>query len=593
MLALYGLLTLGAQGIAALGVGVAEPPKQRARPRVPRRPAHRRRAGQPTDPCPPRPHARHRDHRRHGRARRARHRSVCSSHARSTSATAAGAQGRAFRPLRAQADVISTTGSHQARPRAVKVREFVPERRFDAFDQLFARRRGQRLVQADHVIRPESVPHGLRDRAVYVLDGRGRDAAQVDAALADFQVELRHDGLTSGPLVRAAMKLRPAVVVGAGVGIAGAPALAVHSAPSLVALSWLGRHVVAGRWPASASPVTSRSRSTTAPTRRPPRSSSTRSTTSAGTPPSSCSATWRAVRPVSPPTSPPPVTRSRCTATTHRSQLRLTPRRGRRRHRPGARRRGRRPPAWSRSGSGRPTARCRSAGARRAPARAPHGALDRVGSRLARRGDPGVGGGRRPRRLRRRRHGAAARLGLHVGTRVLARDARRAAGARGRARRTLAAGRPGGRARHPPPRPRSRRSSPVAYVFALSAGLCYAIASVFQHRVAAAAPKEPVAVAPADPRGGAPADVAVRHRPRRRRVRAGGARARQRLDRARPDPAGERPALRAAALGDRSRRPARSEGVVRGRGGGRRHRGVPRRRRSRTTGTGARRRSTG
>jgi drug/metabolite transporter (DMT)-like permease len=30
----------------------------------------------------------------------------------------------------------------------------------------------------------------------------------------------------------------------------------------------------------------------------------------------------------------------------------------------------------------------------------------------------------------------------------------------------------------------------VAYVFALSAGLCYAIASVFQHRVAAAAPKD-------------------------------------------------------------------------------------------------------
>jgi len=29
----------------------------------------------------------------------------------------------------------------------------------------------------------------------------------------------------------------------------------------------------------------------------------------------------------------------------------------------------------------------------------------------------------------------------------------------------------------------------VAYLFALSAGLCYAIASVFQHRVAAAAPK--------------------------------------------------------------------------------------------------------
>jgi len=42
------------------------------------------------------------------------------------------------------------------------------------------------------------------------------------------------------------MRFRPAVVVGAGVGIAGATALAVHSAPSLVALSWLGRHVSPG-----------------------------------------------------------------------------------------------------------------------------------------------------------------------------------------------------------------------------------------------------------------------------------------------------------------------------------------------------------
>ena len=53
----------------------------------------------------------------------------------------------------------------------------------------------------------------------------------------------------------------------------------------------------------------------------------------------------------------------------HRSQLRLTPRRGRRRHRPRARRGGRRHRRRSRSGSGRPTARCRSAGcaARGAP----------------------------------------------------------------------------------------------------------------------------------------------------------------------------------------------------------------------------------
>ena len=42
------------------------------------------------------------------------------------------------------------------------------------------------------------------------------------------------------------MRWRRATVVGAGVGIAGATAFAVHSAPSLVALSWLGRHVSPG-----------------------------------------------------------------------------------------------------------------------------------------------------------------------------------------------------------------------------------------------------------------------------------------------------------------------------------------------------------
>ena len=84
--------------------------------------------------------------------------------------------------------------------RVPKIQEFVPERRFDAFDQLFARRRGQRLVRPDHVIRPEAVPHALRDRAVYVIDGRDRDPTQVEIALADFQAELREEGFTSGPL---------------------------------------------------------------------------------------------------------------------------------------------------------------------------------------------------------------------------------------------------------------------------------------------------------------------------------------------------------------------------------------------------------
>ncbi|MGZ6954785.1 MAG: polysaccharide deacetylase family protein [Acidimicrobiia bacterium] len=42
------------------------------------------------------------------------------------------------------------------------------------------------------------------------------------------------------------MSWRPVAIAGAGVGVAGAAALAVNSAPSLLALSWLGRHVTPG-----------------------------------------------------------------------------------------------------------------------------------------------------------------------------------------------------------------------------------------------------------------------------------------------------------------------------------------------------------
>ena len=198
VLALYGLLTLGAQGIAALGVGVAEPPKA-AHDRVylgvrltadelasPRIRAHL--------------DGMHATAIIDATTARLSERPIRLLVAEEIDVGNGGwGQGRAFRPLRAQADVISTTDLIR-KTADVKIREFVPERRFDAFDQLLARRRGQKLVAADHVIRPEAVPHGLRDHAVYVIDGRGRDASQVEAALEAFQVELRHDGLTSGPL---------------------------------------------------------------------------------------------------------------------------------------------------------------------------------------------------------------------------------------------------------------------------------------------------------------------------------------------------------------------------------------------------------
>jgi peptidoglycan/xylan/chitin deacetylase (PgdA/CDA1 family) len=42
------------------------------------------------------------------------------------------------------------------------------------------------------------------------------------------------------------MNLRPAAIAGAGIGVAAGAAYAVNAAPSLLALSWLGRHVTPG-----------------------------------------------------------------------------------------------------------------------------------------------------------------------------------------------------------------------------------------------------------------------------------------------------------------------------------------------------------
>src|SRR4051794_26383446 len=148
------------------------------------------------------------------------------------------------------------------------------------------------------------------------------------------------------------------------------------------------------------------------------------------------------------------------------------------------------PPGCNRSGSARPTARCRSAGcaARDSPVcvrcSGPHGDATGAPTPL------------RPRwwttcstvtstvapcccttRTARRRTSAGSRRSARC-----RRSRRRSTGDRCGSVRWESTASPD------PIRP--RRSSPVAYVFALSAGLCYAMASVFQHRVAAAAPKD-------------------------------------------------------------------------------------------------------
>ena len=341
-----------------------------ARPRVPRRPAHRRassraRASAPGSTGCTRPRSSTRPTARDAggadpAARRARDRRRQRRLGPGPAVPAAAGPDRRDLHHRPHPQDRRRSRSASSCPSAASTRSTSSSRR----------RRGQRLVQADHVIRPESVPHGLRDRAVYVLDGRGRDAGRWTAALADFQVELRPRRAHVRSAVRAAMKLRPRRRRRGRSGHRRGR----RRWPCTPRRRWSrSRGSAATCRPALAGVGVPRPRrarpSTTDPTRRRRRSSSRRSTTSAGTRRSSCSATWRAARPASRPRSPPPVTRSRCTATGTARSCGSTPRRGRRRHRTRPRRGRRRHRRRSRSGSARRTARCRSAGcaARAAP----------------------------------------------------------------------------------------------------------------------------------------------------------------------------------------------------------------------------------
>jgi UDP-N-acetylglucosamine:LPS N-acetylglucosamine transferase len=110
-------------------------------------------------------------------------------------------KGRPFRYLRAKNDVATTSDLIRAAT-GHKVREFVPERRLDAFDQIWCRRKGQKLIEADTVFKPEKVPETVRARKVYVLDGRDRDAESLRVALTDFDAVVDHAGLSVSSLAQ-------------------------------------------------------------------------------------------------------------------------------------------------------------------------------------------------------------------------------------------------------------------------------------------------------------------------------------------------------------------------------------------------------
>ncbi len=83
-----------------------------------------------------------------------------------------------------------------------RAREFVPGRALDAFDQLYCRTGDdkQKLVRPNETFAPEDVPDP-EARKVYLLDGRGRDPLAVSVALADLEARAEAAGLTIRPFV--------------------------------------------------------------------------------------------------------------------------------------------------------------------------------------------------------------------------------------------------------------------------------------------------------------------------------------------------------------------------------------------------------
>jgi hypothetical protein len=106
---------------------------------------------------------------------------------------------RGLRWERAKADVANA-GDLIHRHSGFRVVDFVPGRRLDAFDQMWSRRRHERLVVADAVIRPGRTPPSLHAAHVYVVDGRRSEPNQLRGALVQLQGGLRRAGLSSAPL---------------------------------------------------------------------------------------------------------------------------------------------------------------------------------------------------------------------------------------------------------------------------------------------------------------------------------------------------------------------------------------------------------
>ena len=197
-LVLYGALTLGAQAVSAIGVGVARPPRGVIRTAYVGIRLDHAELGDPALLA----EVRHLGVSLVVDARAANNRGPVLEHLADQGVDIAnGGWGRGsfLRWNRARNDV-SRAGKLLARESGRASREFCPGRRLDAFDQYYSHRQRQKLVVANHTVRPERLPQNLQSGKVYVLDGRHRDAAAMEAAVSELEARFVNAGLRAAPL---------------------------------------------------------------------------------------------------------------------------------------------------------------------------------------------------------------------------------------------------------------------------------------------------------------------------------------------------------------------------------------------------------
>jgi UDP-N-acetylglucosamine:LPS N-acetylglucosamine transferase len=195
---LYAGLTVGAQAVSAIGVGVAKPPRNATNTAyVGIRLDHNQLADAVLI----------REIRSFGAsvvvdAHAVLHRSAvleALTHHGVDIANGGWGKGSFLRWNRARNDV-SKAGRIIAQEAGRPAHEFCPGRRLDAFDAYYSHRQKQRLVVANHTIRPENLPQQLESGKVYVLDGRQRDAAAMEVAVSNLQAQFVRQGVRAAPL---------------------------------------------------------------------------------------------------------------------------------------------------------------------------------------------------------------------------------------------------------------------------------------------------------------------------------------------------------------------------------------------------------